>query len=197
MARDVDAAARVGVLEPGAADVGILLEHDDVDADLLEAVSGDEPGHARADDADAELAVGSEGGGGPVRRAEIRALEAELLDEERPVIDERLGADHEREELVELVVGGRRNSRGAAVEPVAQRALGLVEGLLDELWRDALLGFEGQVHRGTELVAEDRSVARDVGDAGKEGGDLRRLDRSAQRGRLDLRGHRAERSPCP
>ena len=45
--RHVDAAARVGVLEPGAADVVVLLQHHDLDAGLVEAVGGHQPGHAR------------------------------------------------------------------------------------------------------------------------------------------------------
>ena len=58
--RDVDPAARVGVLEPGAADVGVLLEHRTDDAGLLEPVRGGDAGHAGADDRDAEVAAGGE-----------------------------------------------------------------------------------------------------------------------------------------
>ena len=46
----VDAAAGVGVLQPGAAHVGILLDHRVGDARLAEAMRGENPRHSRADD---------------------------------------------------------------------------------------------------------------------------------------------------
>jgi hypothetical protein len=52
--RRVHGAARVLVLEPGAADVGVLLQHLERNAELLQADRGAEATEARADDDDLE-----------------------------------------------------------------------------------------------------------------------------------------------
>ena len=49
VARDVDAAPGIAVLEPGAADGVVLLDHRERDAGLVQADGGQDAGHARAD----------------------------------------------------------------------------------------------------------------------------------------------------
>ena len=51
----VDPAARIAVLVPGAADVVVLLDDQEVDARLGEAVPGEQARHAGTDDEDAEV----------------------------------------------------------------------------------------------------------------------------------------------
>ena len=67
--RDVDPATRIAVLEPRAADVGVLLDDDERDAGLLQTVSSDEPGHPRPDDDDVERTYGVDVVLQPRRRA--------------------------------------------------------------------------------------------------------------------------------
>ena len=88
---DVDPAAGIVVLEPRAADVGVLLEHDERHARLPEAVRGGDARHARPDDRDGELPAGRDVGGRPRRRTQIDAVERELLLEQHEVLDVRRG----------------------------------------------------------------------------------------------------------
>jgi hypothetical protein len=55
MARCVDAAAGIGVLQPGSADVAVLLDDREGDAGLPQLDAGTETGEASADDDDAEV----------------------------------------------------------------------------------------------------------------------------------------------
>ena len=71
--RVVDAATRIRVLEPRAADVVVLLDDDEVDARLLQAVRGEQARHARADDDDVEVDVGRDVALVPAGRAPVLA----------------------------------------------------------------------------------------------------------------------------
>ena len=53
--RVVDAAAGIGVLEPGAAHIAVLVHDRERDACLLEPDRGQHAGHARADDQHAKI----------------------------------------------------------------------------------------------------------------------------------------------
>ena len=111
--RVVDPTARILVLVPGAADLGVLLEDDDVDAGLREPVRGEQPGHARADDRDAEVGVGRDVGLAPLRCAPVVAAERELLLEQRQVVGQLGAADDVRGDPQQVVARGRGRDRDA------------------------------------------------------------------------------------
>ena len=79
MVGDVDPAAGVDVVEPGAADVGVLLEDGEVDAGLAEAVGGDDARHAGADDGHREGPVRRDLVVAPAGRPVVGLVEGELL----------------------------------------------------------------------------------------------------------------------
>ncbi len=79
VAGDVHPAAGIGVLEPGATDLVVLVEDDHVEARLDEPVRRHDARHARTDDGDAEMTVRSDLGRVPVRRAQIGAVELQLF----------------------------------------------------------------------------------------------------------------------
>ena len=58
MVSDVDACARIGVLPPGSADAGILLDDGVGNARLLQPDRGEQAGLAAADDDDGKLGPG-------------------------------------------------------------------------------------------------------------------------------------------
>ena len=95
--RDVDPATRIAVLEPRAADVGVLLDDDERDAGLLQTVSSDEPGHPRPDDDDVERTYGVDVVLQQRRRAQVGASQPQLLVQqlERLVRDGRAGEESE------------------------------------------------------------------------------------------------------
>ena len=81
--RVVDAASRILVLPPGAADITILLEDHERDAGLLQAMGREQPRHPRADDHDVEVGPGF--GHVPCRRSAILTPIGQLLLEEGQV----------------------------------------------------------------------------------------------------------------
>ena len=119
--RVVDAATRIGVLEPGAADVVVLLEDDEVDAGLLQPVGGEQARHARADDDDAELGVGRDVGLVPGRAAAVFAEQRELLFEQRHVLRHVGAADDELHDPRQLVVRRRRRRATTVVAESRER----------------------------------------------------------------------------
>ena len=58
----VDAASGIGVLEPGTAYVGVLLDDHEADARLLESMAREQARHACADDDHCERGVGRDVG---------------------------------------------------------------------------------------------------------------------------------------
>ena len=107
----VDPASRIGVLPPRAAHVRVLLDHDEVDAGLLEAVRGEQPRHAGADDRHGVRQLGSELVSVPGRRPQVLARDGELLLQERDVLAHHLGARGELHHLHQVVLGRRRRPR--------------------------------------------------------------------------------------
>ena len=84
----VDPAARVDVLQPGAAHVGVLLEHGDLHPGLAQAVRGRQARGARPDDRAPERAA--DVGQTPRRFPRVGPLEGELLGQEAlPVLGRR------------------------------------------------------------------------------------------------------------
>ena len=97
----VDPAARVHVLQPGAADVGVLLEHGDRNAGLAQTVRRGQTGGAGADDRATETGAAVIVGGAdlvdvPGRGPGI-AVEGELLEQEALPLLGRVLADEEGE----------------------------------------------------------------------------------------------------
>ena len=82
---DVDPAARVGVLEPGAAHIGVLLEHGHLHTGLLQAMRGGDTRHTRPHHHHMEVALRCQCCLAPLRGAQRIAIEGQLLEEQRHV----------------------------------------------------------------------------------------------------------------
>ena len=99
--RAIHAAARIAVLEPGAADASVLVEDGPGDAGLLQANGVDEARHAGAHDDDVEVLAGLRGdvleAFDPVR---VFVDELELGAEELHVVGRKLRADDEVQHLL-------------------------------------------------------------------------------------------------
>ena len=100
--RHVDAAARVRVLEPGATDVVVLLQHDDLDAGLVQSVGCHQSGHPGADDGDPEGPVGGDLLLVPRRGAEVLA-ERQLVAQQLEVVVAGGATGDEGEQSLQLV----------------------------------------------------------------------------------------------
>ena len=68
----------IGVLEPGAADVGVLLDDGERDAGFLEPDGRQQPGHAGADDHHVELPLGAGRDGGEGLGVRVGAVDRQL-----------------------------------------------------------------------------------------------------------------------
>ena len=108
----VDPAAGIPVLVPGATDVGVLLQHHEVDPRLGEPVRGEQAGHARADDRDAEIDIGRDVDLAPLGHAAIVTAERELLLEQGEVLLHAGAADHVLHDPQQI--GAPRRRRGPA-----------------------------------------------------------------------------------
>ena len=117
--RVVDAATGIGVLEPRAADVVVLLDDDEGDAGLLQPVRGEQPRHARADDQHDEVDAGRELVGLPPRRAPVLAAVRELLLEQREVVRHLRAADGVLHDLEQL---RRRRAAAPGRQPPSRNA---------------------------------------------------------------------------
>ena len=117
----VDPAPRIGVLVPGAAHVGVLLDHLELDARLLQPVRGEQSRHPRADHDDPEVAVGIDIVLPPLRAPPVVAAERELLVEQRHVVVHVGAADRVLHDAQQVVARRRRRGTAAAVA-VAGRA---------------------------------------------------------------------------
>ncbi len=109
----VHPAPGVGVLEPRAADVVVLLEHDHLDAGLVEPVGGDQARHAGSDHGDAERAIRGELLASPGRRAEVLP-ERELVAQQLEVVVAGPAAGDEGEQRTQLVERERPHAVRAA-----------------------------------------------------------------------------------
>ena len=174
---DVDAATRVVVLEPRAPDVVVLLEHHDLDAGLAEPVRGDDARHAGADNAHGHARTRTDLADRPGRPPQVGAVEGELGLVERlgVIVDRR--ATHELDEPAAIGGSQRRLLRAARVAVADQRAGGELARLGDLLRRVAGIGLEHSREVRTQVVADDREIAGQVGNRREQ-----RRDRGRPRG---------------
>ena len=119
--RVVHSTARILGLEPGAADVVVLVENRERHARLLQPVRGEDARHAGADDDHADVDAWRQRVGLPRRRPTVLALVGQLLLEQRQVVGHAFTTDrvlrHPQQRLV------RRRWRGhAAAVAIAQPA---------------------------------------------------------------------------
>ena len=106
--------AGVGVLEPGPADVGVLLHDHKRHAGLLEPEGRENAGHARPDDDDFEGAIGIQLVFRPLRSARVTVGERQLLDQERDVLLGGWRAGEEVEHRAQVGLGRRRRDLATA-----------------------------------------------------------------------------------
>src|SRR5205085_6913526 len=110
----VDGAARIAVLEPGAADVGILFEDLKGNAGLLQLDGNADAGDTGADDRYAKVACGIDG----LNRLRCPlCAETDSLGDQRQVVSRNLPAGrntHHAEQLLSRWLG--QPWRGAAIE---------------------------------------------------------------------------------
>ena len=185
---DVDAATRVVVLEPRAADVVVLLEHHDLDAGLAEPVRGDDARHAGADDAHGDARTRTDLADRPGRPPQVGAVEGELgLVEQLGVVVDRRAA-HELDEPAAIGCSQRRLLRAARVAVADQRAGGELARLGDLLRRIAGIGLEHSCEVRKQIVADDREIAGQMRDRREQ-----RRDGGVHEARADLVIRRGDR----
>ena len=186
---DVDATPRIDVLQPGPAHVVVLLDDDVVDAGLVEPVGGQQPGHAGTDHHHLQRSIRIELVGPPVRSPLVGARGAQLLVQEGQVVVGRVLAGQEVHQRTQLGVGGHATSRprfrrGAPAGGVAQGEDRLESQLLAG---GALVGGQAAVRVahlgriGPQVVAEQRKIARGVGQRGQQRHHCGASDRSPDR----------------
>ena len=116
MVGDVDAAARVLILVPGAADGVVLLDQGEGNARFLQAQRLQQPRHARADHQHVELLAHRRRHlPRPARRARVIAVQGELLEHHRHVFVADALTDHEIHHLLDERRRGLRRQRAAPV----------------------------------------------------------------------------------
>ena len=196
---DVDAAARVGVLVPGAADPLVLLDHDEGDAGVAQADRRQEPRHSGADDH--HLKALSERGRHrvvPVDVAREVVVERQLLEHHRDVLVGHRLADDEAHHFVDRRGGGRRRQRATAVAVGADGVEGPSPHRRLVVFRKEALGLAQQRALRPDGAAQQARVARHVDDRHHQGGDAGALQRRGdegvvlcdrQLGRARARGH--------
>ena len=165
----VDAAARVRVLEPGAADVVVLLEDHHLDAGLVEPVGRHQARHAGADHRDAERPVGRDVLATPRRGPEVLA-EGELIPEQLEVVVAGAASGDEGQEAPELVEGQRLH----LVAPLGSDPLDGFDG--GRLRLEHLRGrhAEGRVHEHRQIRAQVVGGHRRIVQHPRERGEQRR-----------------------
>ena len=168
MVRDVDPAAGVGVLEPRAAGVVVLLDHDVGHAGLGQAVGGDDAGHPGPDDGDEERPVGVDVVLVPVGRPRVGG-DGELLAHHREVVVDRQAAGHVLEDAAEIVAGGQRRAHAAAVPEADQGLERDGAGRRDLLLAEAALILDHPRRVDAQVLAQQRQVAGDVGEGREQG----------------------------
>ena len=163
----VDPAPGIRVLEPGAADVVVLLVDDERNARLLEPVPREQARHSRADDHDPEVGVGRDVGLAPTRCASVLAADREFLLEQREVrghVDIGGAADRELHDLQEFDLGRRR---GGDATTVAESDEGLereVVGLSELVVGESALRHREQERIRAKVWSQERHVSGEVGE---------------------------------
>ncbi len=155
----VDPAARVHVLEPRPAHVGVLLEHRDRHAGLAQAVRRRQAGSARAHDGAPELA--SEVRRVPGGPARVGAFERELLAQESLPVLGRAGTDQEPEDAPAFL------RCQAMIRPARSQVIRKGGGrqrtrLGHPLWTEAAPGHKQLSLVRREFLPQQRQVARAV-----------------------------------
>ena len=176
MVRDVDPAAGIGVLQPGAAGVLVLLDHDVRHAGLGQAVGGDDAGHPGPHDGDEERPVRVDVVLVPVRRPRVGG-DGQLLPHHREVVVDRQAAGHVLEDAAEVVAGRQRRAHAAAVPEADQGLEGERTDGGDLLLAEAALILDHPRRIDAQVLPQQRQVAGDVGEGGQQGGYVRVLER--------------------
>ena len=168
----VDAAAGVGVLQPGAAHVGVLLEHGVGDARLLQAMRRQDSRHTGADHRHVEA-------GAPLRRhlaeeaggAGVAAGQPEFGHQELDVVLPERPADEETGHLMHLFAGRRRRRAQPAVAVGGDDFQGAGAHLL--LLRPAEPHLRvAPDHARSNLPSEQLEVAGEMGQRRQQRGDV-------------------------
>ena len=171
----IDTGLGVIVLEPGATDLGVLVDHRKVQPHLLEAPGRAQTGEPGADHQHLEV--------GQARRRRRRApvdapvAKAHFLEGHRRVFGRHALAQTHAHHLDQLVLGGRRRqAAGAAVELIQHPGQTVADGLLD-LRRQAAagLGEDRDVALGQKRLLQPCRVAGDLGQAHQQRRDRRLL----------------------
>ncbi|GIW17245.1 MAG: hypothetical protein KatS3mg064_0402 [Tepidiforma sp.] len=175
--RNVDTSARVGVLQPRAADVVVLLEDREGDAGLLQPDAGEDPRHPGADDDDLErerrVLL-------PRGRARVLPLRRQLFEQQRNVVLRGRRARHPRRDAEQRLLDRKRVRRDLPVAELLQR-------LERHFARLRLLGrrHPALLHAGRdpgrpERFAQDREIASGLGERRQERRQERVLERFAE-----------------
>ena len=178
--RHVDPAPGVGVLEPRAADVIVLLEHDHLDAGLVQPVGGDQARHAGSDHGDAERAIRGELLPSPGGRAEVLP-QRELVAQQLEVVVAGAAAGHEPQQRTQLVERERPHTVGRfGAEPLDRRDRERLP-LLHLGGRQPEGGIHEHREVGPQVIGHHRQVAERSGQCGEERREHPELDGGGDR----------------
>ena len=185
----VHPATRIGVLEPGAADVGVLVEDLVAHASLAEANAGEQAGHAGADDEDVHLrGAGLEARRFPDRRLGIGLGQAELVAEKVGVALRDLRAGHKAHHPAQGGGGGLVSPAAALAEPIDQGDLRLGQELLLLGIRNTCVAPRQRDIGGGPFGAQPMVLASQVHKRGLQGGLVSGGERPVELGQVDV-GH--------
>ena len=160
--RRVDPRPGVGVLEPGAADVAVLLDDRAGDARLLQPSRRHDARHPRADDDHAQRPPGVDLLHAPTRRPRVPVGEGQLLDQQRQVVVAHGLADEEVDHTPQASRRRRRRHHRPRVAPGDQRAQRQFARRRPRRLRQLALQVQRGGRRGPQVVAQQRQVARDL-----------------------------------
>ena len=180
VAGDIDPAARVGVLQPGAADLRVLLVDDSVDTGLSQPVRRQQARHAGSDHGDTKRSIRGEVGGSPRWCAKVLSRAAELLEQQRQVVVARLPCHHPGDDRPHRFGGGLRRLRPTGVTKLVERPQG------DAAGEGLLIGGPAALWLVMFGRVEEQIVARQI----RCRGDVR--ERCEQRGKICHRHHLGE-----
>ncbi len=183
---DVDAGTGIGVLPPGPADAGVLLDDRERDARLFQPNARQQTGFPAADDDHREVV-----GRGAPDRSTVFAVEFHLLEQHRHVFGRNRLADQPLHHLLQQLRADRLGLRATAVAVVGdhlQRDLAH-RGLV--LLGHVALHFVEEQARRFELAANQAGVAGHVDQRQHQ-----RRDADVQQRLRDLVVGRRKRLPC-
>ncbi len=167
VARIVDAAVRIAVLEPGAADVGVLLDDRERDAGLLQPDAGQQSRHAGADHHHRQLRRGGlQLGRRPVRLLGVHAGHLQLFHQERRVVLGDLRAGDEVHHLADGLEAWLRRQRRAGQVRLDRGAGGVAQLGLPLRRIAAQLGVAEEVVDRPAVAPDQAGVAGQVDQRG-------------------------------